>query len=764
MLTGIVIQINRRLLIKTTIPISKPAITGPVLSGRICALITGLALSLSASDAVSQKLAPTTIPPTTPPTVSAYRIDTTPILDGSVRDDPAWEHAEAATGFWQTQPNEGQPASQKTEVYIGFNNTSLYVAAILHDDNPAGIIISDSRRDADLDETDSFQIIIDGFKDGQNGLLFGTNPAGIQYDGQVNKEGSSNTALGVSGFNRDWDTSWEVRTQIHEHGWSVEMEIPFKSLRYSSGDKPIWGVNFQRNIRRNNEVVFWAPLQRQHSLFRVSDAGTLQGLSPPPQRNLKFTPYVLGRAQSSSVVEGTDYDSEVGFDIKYSVTPSLTLDATYNTDFAQVEVDEVVVNLDRFSVFLPEKRPFFLENAGLFSVGSAQEVELFSSRKIGISDSGSVIPIEGGLRLSGKLGSNTNIGLLQMRSEEVIGRAPLNDHTVIRVNQELPDRSSLGAVYVRREGDSSDDTNQTFGLDGRWGIGDDLVISGYAAKTDTEDLEDRDHAVQLKADYNSEKWFATLGYSEVGEDFNPEIGFVARKDYRKISTTVLRRYRPPDLWGLQELRPHVSYRGHWGFEGEQQSGFLHLDNHFEFKTGMEIHTGVNFVHETVLSPFNIIDGATVQPGKYDNEEFQLVYFTNQGAPLSFHLDASTGGFFSGDRVNLRPSIKYRIGETFNSELAWNYNKIDLDGTEGDFDINVGILKLAYSFSPKISLEGLLQYDDRSGATAVNLRFAWLQSANAGLYLVYNELDVEEFGVDRNRQELILKFSYIFDLL
>ncbi|MEH6569963.1 MAG: DUF5916 domain-containing protein [Halioglobus sp.] len=721
--------------------------------------IIGFSLLLFAESAVSQPRAPDS-----PPNALAHRIEVAPVIDGHVRDDPAWNRVEPVTGFWQTQPNEGQRSTQKTEVYIAYTEDTFYVAAILYDDNPEGIIVSDSRRDADLDESDSFQIIIDGFKDGQNGLVFGTNPAGIQYDGQVNNEGSGNTALGITGFNRDWDTSWEVRTKVHDQGWSVEMEIPFKSLRYSGVDEPTWGINFQRNIRRNKEEAFWSPLQRQHSLFRVSDAGSLRGLQPPAQRNLKFTPYVLGRAQRGTLIDGTDSDSEAGFDLKYSITPSLTLDATYNTDFAQVEVDEVVVNLDRFSVFLPEKRPFFLENAGQFSVGSAQEVELFFSRRIGISDNGLAIPIEGGLRLSGKVGASTNIGLLQMRSEEVAGIIPQNDDTVIRINQELPKRSSIGAIYVRRDGEDSEDRNQTFGIDGRWGIGDDLVVSGYAAKTDTNDLEERDHALQLKADYNSEKWFANIFYSEVGEDFNPELGFVARKDFRKFGGTILRRYRPAELWGLQELRPHISYRGHWGFDGKQQSGYVHLDNHFEFKTGLEIHTGVNFVHETVENSFDIIPGATVQPGEYDNREFQLVYFTNQGAPLSFDLRSTVGGFFSGDRVTVQPTIKYRIGEAFNSELSWNYNNIDLDGPEGDFDINVGLLKLAYSFSPKISLEALLQYDDRSDSTAVNFRFAWLQTANAGLYVVYNELDLKEFGVDRDRRELIVKFSYIFDVL
>jgi hypothetical protein len=710
-------------------------------------------------------------PPATPPVLNAVELTQAPSLDGDVLGDAAWQGLVAATGFWQTQPNEGQPASQRTEVYIGFTDEALYIGAILYDDDPSAIVVSDSRRDADLDETDSFQVIFDGFKDGQNGLVFGTNPAGIQYDGQVVNEGSGVSAFGVTGFNRDWDTTWDVVTRVGDSGWSVEMEIPFKSLRYSSDEAPVWGINFQRNIRRNKETAYWAPLERQYEIFRLSDAGTLQGLRPPPQRNLKFTPYVLGQVEQGDDFDGTETNNEVGFDIKYSITPSLTLDATYNTDFAQVEVDEVVVNLDRFSVFIPEKRPFFLENAGQFSVGAPQEVELFFSRRIGISDSGQPIPIEGGLRLSGKVGKSTNIGLLHMRAEDVAGEAPQNDYSVARLNQELPSRSSIGAIYVQREGDGSlgevdrdDDYNRTYGVDGRWGIGDELMISGFLAKTDTEGLDERDHSLQVQATYNSENWYNYFSYMEVGEDFNPEVGFVARSDFRKFSATMLRRIRPENLWGLQELRPHVSYRQNWGFDGEKQSEFLHFDNHWEFKTGLEFHTGINFKHETVLEAFDIIDGATVQPGKYDFEELQLVFFTNQGAPLSFSVDAWAGGYFGGDKVTVIPTLKYRIGETFNSELTWNYNKIDLDDGRGDFDINVGILKLAYSFSPKISLEGLLQYDDRSDSTAINLRFAWLQTANAGFYLVYNELDLQEFGVGRERKELIAKFSYIFDVL
>ncbi|MFK8022222.1 MAG: DUF5916 domain-containing protein [Pseudomonadales bacterium] len=698
------------------------------------------------------------------PDLVAHPLTALPVLDGKVRSDSAWNGAQAATGFVQSKPNEGQPATQRTSVFVGFTEDSLYIAAILHDDNPAAIVTSDSRRDADLDESDSFQLIIDGFADGQNGLVFGTNAAGIQYDGQLNNKGSSDSLQGSSSFNRDWDTTWEVATHVSENGWSLEMEIPFKSLRYSSKELSGWGINFQRNIRRNNEQAYWAPLARHHTLFRVSDAGQLIGVQAPKQRNFKLTPYALARARQGDEISGTDQDNEIGFDLKYSITPSLTLDASYNTDFAQVEVDDVVVNLDRFSVFLPEKRTFFLENAGQFSVGSSQDVELFFSRRIGISNNGSAVPIEGGLRLSGKLGNSTNIGLLHMRTEEIAGVAPQNDYSVARVNQELKNRSAIGAIYVQRDGDTNDDVNRTYGVDGRMGIGENILVSGYLAKTDTNNRDGKDHAGQLKFDYSSERWFNSFSYTEVGDDFNPEVGFVARRNFKRFNGLFFHRYRPENLWGLQELRPHISYRHHRGFDGEKQSTFLHVDNHFEFKTGLEFHTGVNFRHENVTQSFELAPGRRVPVGRYDVEEAQLVFFTNQGAPLSFEIDVVAGGFFSGDRVTLNPEINYRIGERFNSELSWNYNRIDLDNGEGKFDINVGSLKLAYSFTPKMSLESIFQYDDRFDSTAINLRFAWLQSANAGLYVVYNEQSQDVFGINREQRELIVKFSYIFDVL
>ena len=312
------------------------------------------------------------------PGATAKPIAGAPTIDGQVLDDPVWTAIAPVTGFTQTTPDEGQPASERTEVRIAYSADTLYFGVVCYDGDPSTIIVSDSRRDSPLNETDSFLIILDTYLDQQNGFVFGTNPSGLEYDGQVTNEGQGSGAFvgggrGVGGgrqqggagrgFNLNWDGSWEVRTQVSDIGWSAEFAIPFRTLRYSSGESQTWGLNFQRNIRRRNETAFWSALPRQYTLYRLSLAGQLTGLQLPPQRNLKIVPYALGDAVSNEFAGNDALLGDIGIDVKYSLTPSLTLDATYNTDFAQVEVDDQQVNLNRFNLFFPEKRPFFLENA-----------------------------------------------------------------------------------------------------------------------------------------------------------------------------------------------------------------------------------------------------------------------------------------------------------------------------------------------------------------------------------------------------------------
>ena len=720
--------------------------------------------------------------PQSRPAVRVFRVDLAPVVDGEVLEDPAFASAEPATGFLQNAPGDGVPVSERTEVRIVYTNDTLYFGVVCYDREPDAIIVSDSRRDADLVDTDSFQILLDTYLDGQNGFVFGTNPSGLEYDGQVVKGGEgggflSATRGGTGGsasgrqaastgasFNLNWDGSWLVRTRVSEIGWTAEFAIPFRTLRYSDSDT--WGLNFQRNIRRRQETAFWAPLPRGLSLQWVSMAGRMTGLQVPGQRNLKLTPYVLGEARHVSQPLDEDIFGDAGLDLKYSVTPSLTLDATYSTDFAQVEVDEEQVNLTRFKLFFPEKRPFFLENAGLFSVGNPSQTEVFFSRRIGISPEGVPIPILAGARLSGTIG-RTSIGFLNMQTRELPGSTPADNFTVGRVLRELPNRSSVGVLVTSRHATGSlageNDYGSSFAVDGRMGTGQYGKFVGFAARTQSPSLRGNKHAYDFGWIYEAPRLLVNLQYTEVGANFNPEVGFVDRVDFRRINGLYFRTIRMGPSSPLHEIRPHVRGYSFWDFDGFQETALLHIDSHWEWKNGHQFDTGVDITREGLQAPFEIFPGVIVPPGTYDDTRGNFVATTNQGRPLSFQMRTLVGGFYGGDRVSLSPTIQARVGEAFNTELAIQYNNVDLPF--GSFDTNLIRARVAYSFSPRVFVQSLIQYNDRADLWSVNFRFTLLRQANTGLFVVYNDsrglADVEIAGAGRS---LIIKFSRLIDVL
>jgi hypothetical protein len=701
------------------------------------------------------------------PSMQAVRIQAAPTLDGVITGDSAWLHVPASGGFIQSTPDEGQPASQRTEIRVAFTDDTLYIGIICFDDDPSAIVVSDSRRDASLRQSDSVTLILDTYADGQNGFVFGTNPSGLQFDGQMSRE--STTRFGNSGtgagFNVNWDGVWEVKTTTDKNGWSAEFALPFKTLRYAKQDQQSWGLNVQRNIRRRNETAYWAPLERQFDLFRLVDAGRLHNVEAPSQTNLQFIPYLL---QGFNEVgnSGTLSDFEAGFDIKYGLTQSLTLDLTYNTDFAQVEVDEVQVNLDRFNLFFPEKRPFFLENAGQFSVGDGSNIELFFSRRIGISEDGEVIPINYGTRISGKI-DHTNVGLLYMQTDN-LGSIGADDFLVARVNQELDGRSSIGAMYVTREATgplaTAGDENQTLGLDGRWGVGEYGLLTGFVAETDTPGLEGNNRAFSIKGEYINADWNMFLSWTEVEENFSPEVGFLRRSNYRSPSAFVLRSIRLEESrYGIHEVRPHVRYTNYEDFNDFRTSSILHFHSPVEWKNGAEFGPAINFTTEGLLEPFEISDGIFVPTGTYDNTEFQFQAQTNQGSPFSMTLQGTIGGFYNGDRVNLEPGIKWRHGDKFTSQFSWSRNDVNLP--TGKFTTDLGRVRLSYTLPDKSSLQALFQYNSVDEVWSTNLRYSWLRSANTGLFIVYN--DLQGFGAyngDQPNRSILIKYSHMFDVL
>src|SRR5688572_12569058 len=739
-------------------------------------VITSIHL-FSVAVAAAQPGANATAPPAAANVAIATRAAEPPTIDGDVLGDPAWAQATPITTFWQEQPNEGQPASERTEVRVVFTADTLYVAAVLYDSDPSGIVVSDARRDAPMDDTDSFQMIVDTYRDRQNGFVFGTNPAGIEYDGQVTNEGQGGGGLGFgqmqaggsgAGFNINWDGAWTVRAKISEQGWAAEFAMPFRTLPYPSATDQTWGINFQRNIRRRNERAYWAPIPRQFNLYRVSLAGSLAGVRTPALRNLRVTPYVLANALASgespvdSVMLG-----DVGGDMKYMLTASLALDATVNTDFAQVEVDDQQVNLDRFTLFFPEKRPFFLENAGFLSVGNPGEVDLFFSRRIGIGDNGQSIPIMGGGRVSGKAGK-FNVGLLNMQTSDYNDIVASSNFSVARVSRDLPNRSSIGAIFTNRAetGELAVDNGygRTYGLDGKLGIGMTTMISGFVARTDTPGVDESDHAYNLRSQTNRPQWDLNFGFQEVGSGFDPAIGFYSRRGYRKPDASLMTRFRPQDFLKLQEIRPHTTYRGFWGLDDFHETGYWHIDSHWQFRDSTEIHTGMNITHEGVRTPFEIYPGIFVPPGMYDHAEAQLVAMSNQGAPISVSMRATIGGFFGGDRVALNPTIRFRAGDALTTEL--NYQRNDITLPWGEFVTNLIRSRVSYSFSPRVFTQALIQYNDRADLWSMNFRFGWLQAANTGLFVVYTDTrglyDLFD-RPERTDRSFIVKYSYMLEL-
>ena len=724
-----------------------------------------------------------------PPVVSAVKAQQVPTLDGDVSGDPAWQAATPASDFWQEQPDEGQPSSERTEVRLVYTPDTLYIGVICYDRDPGGIIVSDARRDAALENTDSFQIIFDTFRDGLNGFVFGTNPAGIEYDGQVTNEGQGGGGLAAAlrqqagagnGFNINWDGAWDVRSRITEIGWSAEFAIPFRTLRFPSGASQTWSVNFQRNIRRRNERAYWAPISRQYNLYRLSLAGALTGVQTPTVRNLKVTPFALGNVIKSGVRPvDSEFDPDGGVDVKYSVTPSLVLDGTVNTDFAQVEIDDQQVNLDRFDLFFPEKRPFFLENAGFFTVGNPGEVDLFFSRRIGIAPSGEQVAINGGGRLSGKAGKY-NIGLLNMQTDDVEllnvspgstqTHLPGSNFSVARISRDLPNRSSFGGLFINRAGmgryAAAEDYNRTYALDGKVGWQQHTVFSSFVAKTDTPGIRASDHAFNVRSRTSVPRFDLDFGYQEVGAGFNPEVGFTTRRGYRKPDARLMTRWRP-HFMHLQEIRPHTSYRAFFGIADDLlESMQWHIDNHWQFRNSYEVHTGMNVTEEGLRKPFEIYPGIFVPPGSYPHKEAQLVFMTNQGAPVSLHVESRIGGFFGGDRVQLTPTLRMRAGETLTAEVAYQRNDVNLPW--GDFTTNLLRTRLSYSFNTRTFLQGLVQYNDRADLWSMNFRFGWLQAANTGLFIVYTDTrglyDLFPSAPQRTDRSLVLKFSRMFDLL
>ena len=677
----------------------------------------------------------------------AALITAAPVIDGRLNDE-AWANGQVFTDFVQREPIEGNPVSERTEVRILTDGDALYVGAWMHDRDARSIVPSEKIRDVTLTNSDYFGFILDTYLDRQNGFLFATTPSGVEHDGQVVREGEGGgvfttgqtraQAGSMGGFNLNWDASWTVATSVDSSGWYAEFRIPFSTIRYGKGSTQTWGFNIMRGIRRKNEEAVWSRVPRQFGIMRLSQAGTLEGLQVPVQRIATVTPYVLGSTTRDYAVESKfRTPTEFGVDAKYGITPSLTLDLTYNTDFAQVEVDEQRTNLTRFPVFFPEKRPFFLENAGVFSAGTPQAVDLFFTRRIGIDSSGQPTPIVGGGRVTGRLGGLT-VGLLQMFTEGA-GDTDGNSYTVARVVREVSARSRLGIIGVQRQRmGGTDDHNRVFGIDGRVGVGQAWTVDFWGSQSETPGRSGSEIAWSGRAAYQTRNWSNSVRYLEVGEDFNPEVGFLSRPaGYRFYDINFMRTVRNPNWKYLRQWNPHVSYRTYRGMDGFHQTGQIHADmTEFEFNNGSRLGPEYNFYHEGLQHPFEIAEGVVLPPGSYDWGALGFDFNSNLSAPLSITGRVDFGPFYNGTRNGGNVTLTARQGSSISTSLLMDYQDVNLD--QGEFIRKLLGVRLAYFFTPRIFVQSLTQYNNQQQIWTANLRFAWLNTAGTGLFVVFND--------------------------
>ena len=693
-----------------------------------------------------------------------------PVIDGIVADE-VWGGVEPYSTFTQQDPIEGAPATERTEVRVLYDQANLYIGIICFDSEPDKIIVSQSRRDAQLTDVDSIVLVLDTFNDNQNAFVFGTNALGIEYDGQVSGEGltggGSNFTTGVAGgqqanqqrgtisaFNPNWDGDWRVKAQITARGWEAEMAIPLKTLRYAPGAGRTWGFNVMRNIRRKNEQVYLSPIPRGFDIYRVSMAAKLTGLDLAARRDLKFVPYVLGSANKDYTVTANSLDSTgaVGLDVKWGVGPSLTADFTVNTDFAQVEADEEQVNLTRFDLFFPEKRPFFLENASTFQFGAPQQIDLFFSRRIGLSatgSSGTPIDIIGGTRLSGKVG-HYNVGVLDMQTAETIegstGRliAPGNNFGVVRVQREVG-RSTYGAIFVNRQGTGSaagdDNYNRAYGIDANIQVTANGKLFGFLARSDSSGAIGSDYTGRVYYNYSNNLWQVAGGYSQVGDRFNAEVGYVPRRGYRRPEYRVFFTPQPKRWPWIRRISPHTNYSVYYGLDGELQTSSGHF-HYFEIqpRQGGRFGQFVERNQDRPLVPFVVFnaDGkrVVIPPGLYTWYQLASEFLSDPSARVSGTIRVRTGGFYDGDYSAVELSSNVRAGSRFTGGVGWTHQNVALK--YGDFHTDLIPLKLSYSFTTLASLQALVQYNNQSSLLSSNIRLALLNRSGTGLFVVYND--------------------------
>ncbi len=719
------------------------------------------------------------------PTMAATRADQGPTVDGDL-SDRAWQTSEVGTDFIQHEPLDGVPATEQTQVRVVFTDSTIYFGITAFDANPDAIIAKEMERDSRIYQDDSIILLLDTFHDGRNAYAFETNLNGARTDTLVTDEGRD--------LNLEWDGIWSVASRKTSDGWSAEVAIPISTLRFDPA-APAWGFNVQRYIAHKREMTHWSGLPREvgvlgqvgsevQPVHRVSMAGELTGLTGLAQSaQLQIKPFVVGdvgedpRLDLDPATEG-DY----GLDLKWGVTRSLALDLTWNTDFAEVEVDELQTNLTRFSLYFPEKRDFFLENAGIFDFGPPHRrfyeppvLKAFFSRRVGL-DAGRQVPIDWGTRLTGRMGG-WDIGVLRVATADVDrdeGTLPANAFTVARLKRNVGERSSIGAMLTEAVPDG-ELANRVAGVDfvykpgpkvifgGFWsnsGISEEAAASpGNAASAGASDTGES--AYGFNFDYQGRALTVFLDAQEIEEEYDPKAGFLLRRNVRHLNPLI--QWLPRIERGFirswfTEL--YVDY-----YEtldgGELESKRIDI-----LPIGMRMTTedrwriGYVLQTENLLEPFEVSPGVVIPPGRYEFNTVDAAAFTNQTRLFGVRGRISVGDFYNGTQTSGRFTFNFRISKHVKAETRWVFNDVELP--QGAFDVGLYSQVVNFTFTPNLRLNTILQYNDLSGDLGTNIRLHWIYKPGSDLFVVYNENWMAEdlrYRQSTHRQ-IAVKFTYL----
>lgn len=735
--------------------------------------LLGMALSLlMVGSVLAQAVFP---PPAVPKTIRAAKAHNAIQIDGDLREMD-WQRAVPARGFRQTEPQQGDPATFDTEVRILYDDNSLYVGVICYDTTGAsGVRVPDLRRDFNYFQNDLFGISLDPFRDGRNAVVFQTNPYGGQRDIQV---------IDGNIYNRDWDAVWAVRTTVTDEGWIAEMVIPWYTMRYpEESAAPQWGINFVRNIRRSSEITGWSLWPRVYSPYRMDYAGVLEGIEPPPpSTNLRVQPNLVMRTDRTGTRERLfeGVKPVVGGDLKWSMTPSTILDLTVNTDFAQVDADRQVNNLSRFSVFFPEKRAFFLENANLFSAGSSSSAIPFFSRRIGLDDAGQPIPIDGGLRVVSRT-SQRSIGgmVVRQRGDD---HTPTSHIAVGRFIQNIGTTNRIGALAtVRHDEGLADDPsvlNVVGTVDGQFRFTQTLALRWMASGSLTQH-EDGD-GISTFAWLSNEASWGYLRHMQalISENYNPGAGFVSRRDLILTSPAAFIDLRPE--WkprSVRRFQPGFNFNiYHRLSDGQFQEASLSLTPvGVAFQSGAEISVNVE-PNWQELEPIDIVYfrpiGIEIAPGNYRYVRYGAEIQSDLSRKYSGTMEVTVGDFFNGTLTNLKLTARLAPSPRVVLSAEYEYNRVAALGVnEEEKTVHLFGPELRLALNPRLQLNAFYQYNTLVDQGNWNVRFSYEFRPLSYIYFVFNDAryfvndTIRRTNPDRyaTQQQSILKVTYLRQL-